>query len=148
MTASNTPDNATNGYQYSQALGLENWLAGGGVTFSASGGGSFTAGTMQISKYRINGKTFHYHMKMTGGTITGTVIWLYVNLNFLLPSQPFAADYQTNTFHQVVGLVNSTDLLMARIENPFGPGFALQKVGANFTAGSTIFEVSLIAELA
>lgn len=146
LTANGLPDNVSNGYQYSSALGLENWVSFSLPAFTAVGGGSMTGGTVVYNRYMRSGKTLHYQAKITGVTVSGTVISAYVNLTGALGTTQLAAN-AVGGIRQLCGFVNITDILVAKFENPSNPGFNIQKLGANFSAGSTDLEISIVAEL-
>ena len=148
ITANNTPDNATNGYQYALALGLEAWQAGGTIysgTTLPLAGGSFVMGTIVYDKMNRRGKTLTYQFKATGCTVSGTVSTIYLTIGNL--TNGFKINALALTFMQICGFAG-TNIIYSTHENAFGFGFGIKKAdGTNFAAGSVDLNISITAEL-
>lgn len=146
ITLNGDPDNDANGYQYAQALGLEEWQDGGTLTFAAIGGGSVSIsqpGDIAYNKYKIVGKTLYYQLRIITGTISGTVTGIAITLPFLSGAFP-------NANFGIPGMYLTTNELFVQLQNPFGVGITLNRVGSipfNTGTNDQTFDINIVAEL-
>jgi hypothetical protein len=143
ITASNTPDNATNGYQYGLAFGLESWQNTGTLTFGALGGGSVTVDLIDIiyAKYQRVGNTMRVQIKLTDITVAGTVTAINITGTPL-------SNFVNNSIQ--LGYCNSSGLILVNVGYSAGAGLQLTtSSGAAFTTGTNDVDIDLtiIAEM-
>lgn len=144
ITANGTPDNVTNGYQYFDAMqalfGTTAWTAGAAPSFTVNNPplGSVTAGSVVVNRYKMIGKTFYWHLRVTALTIAGAPTSIYV-------SGPISGQAYKNTNCRFVGLYNDVSNLIVTTTGPTAPMQVTLTLsgGSAFTNGTTNQNIDL-----
>lgn len=150
ITPNGDDDNDANGYQLSQALGLEEWTDAGTPTATAVGGGSITIapGDVEYNRYKIVGRTLIWQMKLVSVTVSSTVSSVYFE-----PPAAIAAtdlDFVNNGF-RFVGFLNGQPSLIVALGGPTNNGQITMYAtgGGNLPTGTDdqSYDIHIEAEL-
>ncbi len=150
ITANGDPDNVSNGYQYAQAFGLEEWVDGGTVSAAMIGGSiTISGGDTVYHRYRLVGRTLFWEIQLRNVTLSGIsgVSVIYINL----PTFPGTGglEFRNVGGRKVVGMYDN-DILFGEMTAGTGTDVTqLQLSSPTAFSNSTTakFDISLVAEL-
>ncbi len=146
ITPSGDPDNATNGYQYAQAFGLEAWI-NAGTTITTTG---FTVDTSDVvyNRYRIVGNTLYWQLRIVSATISGSPTALTVRMPAAILTS--GKTIVNSNMRTMGGVYNQTTPMITEIVAG-GINYVNMYLISNaaFTNGTNnqILEISVVAEL-